>query len=108
MLVIFVGITFGIVCAAIASGKQRSAAGWFFIGFLLPLIGLIMVLVLPNGDGGVAAYQIGSDYGPPPTAAQLSAQNAKLERLQKLAELRDRGALTDQEFEKQKAEMLAS
>jgi hypothetical protein len=69
---------------------------------------LILILVLPSGDGGLNAYQVGSDYGPPPTAAQLSAQNAKLERPQKLAELRDRGALTEQEFEKQKAEMLAS
>ena len=108
MLVLFIGIIFGTICAVIASGKNRSAIGWFFIGFLLPLIGLIMVLVLPQGEAGPAAYQIGSDYGPPPTAEQLRAQNAKLERLQKLAGLRDRGALTDQEFEQQKAEVLAA
>lgn len=107
MLVIFVASIFGAICAAIAAGKNRSAVGWFFIGLLLPLVGLIMILVLPRGEGGVS-YQIGSDYGPPPTAEQLRAQNAKLERLQKLAELRDRGALTEQEFEQQKAEVLAA
>jgi hypothetical protein len=66
-----------------------------------------MILVLPRGDGVGSGYQIAPDYGPPPTAEQLRAQNAKLESLQKLTELRDRGTLTEQEFEKQKAELLA-
>jgi hypothetical protein len=38
----------GIVCAVIADSKGRSAIAWFFIGFLAGLIGLIILLVLPN------------------------------------------------------------
>jgi hypothetical protein len=43
---IIIGLIFGAICAAIASGKQRSPVGWFAIGFLIPLIGLILILVL--------------------------------------------------------------
>lgn len=38
----------GIICALIAHGKGRSAIGWFFIGFFLGLIGLILSIVMPN------------------------------------------------------------
>ncbi len=34
--------------AAIAHGKGRSAVGWFFVGFLLGVIGLVIVLVVSN------------------------------------------------------------
>lgn len=39
---------FGIVCALIANSRGRSGVGWFFIGFFLGCIGLIIVLVLPD------------------------------------------------------------
>jgi GYF domain 2 len=38
----------GAVAAAIASSKGRSAAGWFFAGLFLDLIGIIIIAVLPN------------------------------------------------------------
>jgi len=38
----------GIVAAAIASGKGRSAVGWFFGGFFLGIIGIVIVAVLSN------------------------------------------------------------
>ena len=41
-------LIFGIICAAIAGSKGRSVIGWFFIGFFFGLLGLIIVLVLPN------------------------------------------------------------
>jgi hypothetical protein len=47
MILIF-GVIFGAICAAIASSKGRTPVGWFFVGFLLGLIGLIIVLVVPN------------------------------------------------------------
>jgi hypothetical protein len=47
MMLIFC-IIFGIICAAIASGKGRSGVAWFFIGALIGLIGLIIILCLPN------------------------------------------------------------
>lgn len=45
---LIIGLIFGGICAAIASGKGRSAVGWFFIGFFFPLIGLIVILCLSN------------------------------------------------------------
>ena len=45
--IVFMGI-FGGVCAAIASSKGRSVIGWFFGGFFLGIIGIVIVAVLPN------------------------------------------------------------
>lgn len=39
---------FGALCALLANNKGRSAVGWFILGFLFPLLGLILVLVLPD------------------------------------------------------------
>ena len=38
----------GGVAAAIANQKGRSAIGWFFGGFFLGLVGIVIVAVLPN------------------------------------------------------------
>lgn len=38
----------GAISAAIASSKGRSTAGWFFGGFFLDLLGIIIVACLPN------------------------------------------------------------
>jgi len=38
----------GVICAAIAHHKGRSAVGWFFIGFFFGIFGLIMVLVVSD------------------------------------------------------------
>lgn len=42
------GIVWGIVAAAIASSKGRSPVGWFFGGFFIGLIGVIIVACLSN------------------------------------------------------------
>lgn len=42
------GLIMGGAVAAIAHGKGRSPVGWFFIGFLLGVIGLVIVLVVSN------------------------------------------------------------
>lgn len=39
-----------IVCPIIAAHKNRSVLGWIFGGFLLSLIGLIIIACLPNND----------------------------------------------------------
>src|SRR5262245_8301344 len=41
-------VVFGCIAAAIANSKGRSSVGWFFGGFFLGLIGIIIVAVLPN------------------------------------------------------------
>ncbi|MBK8978516.1 MAG: DUF4339 domain-containing protein [Planctomycetes bacterium] len=39
---------FGGICAAIAQSRGRNPVGWFFIGAVLPCIGLVLVLALPD------------------------------------------------------------
>jgi type II secretory pathway pseudopilin PulG len=41
-------IIFGAIASAIASSKGRTPIGWFFGGFFIGLIGIIIVAVLPN------------------------------------------------------------
>jgi len=41
-------VVFGAICSAVAAGRGRSAVGWFFIGFVAPCLGIILVLVLPD------------------------------------------------------------
>ena len=43
-----IGLVLGFVAAAIASNKGRSGVGWFFGGFFLGLIGVIIVACLSN------------------------------------------------------------
>jgi len=46
MIYLIIWILFGIGCAIAASNKNRSAAGWFFLGILLGPFGLIFILLL--------------------------------------------------------------
>ena len=48
MLPLIICLIMGVVCAVIGQSKGRSGVGWFFVGLLLGLIGLIIVLVVPN------------------------------------------------------------
>ena len=41
-------ITIAVVCYRIAEGKGRSGVLWGVIGFIFPIIGLIIVFVLPD------------------------------------------------------------
>ena len=45
---IFFCILFGVLCAIIASKKGRSIPGWFFCGFFITVIGLVILLCLSN------------------------------------------------------------
>jgi hypothetical protein len=45
---LLVGVIFGTVTAVLANNKGRSALGWFFIGFFLGCIGLIILLVVAD------------------------------------------------------------
>lgn len=45
-------IVSAIVCAVLASKKDRNAAGWFFIGLLLGIFGIILVVFMSPVTGG--------------------------------------------------------
>jgi hypothetical protein len=48
IVVLLVRVVLGAVASAIASSKGRSTVGWFFGGFFLDVIGIVIVAVLPN------------------------------------------------------------
>ncbi len=45
---VWIGLAF--VVAQIAQGKGYSAHGWFFVGFIFPLLSLLIVAILPMRD----------------------------------------------------------
>lgn len=80
----------------IAHNKGRSGVGWFLLAFLIsPLIAGIAVLVVGPGRAAVPAP------GVPGVPANIG------DELSKFAALRDSGAITGDEFETQKARLLA-
>lgn len=112
MLYIIVGLLGGVICSLIAPTKRRNILGWFVIGFLMPVIGIILLLVLPTEPDPYAAP---NDLIPEPGPAQLAqqaeaqrqnAQDRSLEALQKLVELKDQGAVTQAEFDAKKQQLL--
>lgn len=45
---LIVNIIFGVICTAIAGKKGRSQVGWFFGGFFLGIIGIVIIAVIGN------------------------------------------------------------
>lgn len=45
---LIIGLICGVIAAVIASSKGRNVAGWFFAGFFLGLIGIVIVACLSN------------------------------------------------------------
>ena len=50
MAALVIGVICGIIATAIASSKNRSPVGWFFIGFFTGIIGIIIVAVLDDPE----------------------------------------------------------
>jgi hypothetical protein len=73
-------------------------AGWFVLVLLVPLIGVVVYLVARGSKMQLHAEQQMDRLIEPPASPA--------EELTKLAALRERGAITDDEFERQKAVLL--
>ncbi len=113
MIILFIALLGGVICSVIAAARRRSALGWFVIGFLFPVIGLILILVLPPSPMFDEAQLVPTlEPGPwqveqQQLAARKATQTQSLEALASLAALKERGALTEAEFEDTKATLLA-
>ena len=90
-------------------------AGWFAFVFFIPVIGLLVYLIARGGEMHDRAearaardYEYRRSYtsGAPASAAP-GPRASTVDQLQSLADARDRGTITDQEFEAQKAKILA-
>ncbi|WP_070414677.1 zinc ribbon domain-containing protein [Pseudomonas lundensis] len=52
------------VCAYFAKQKGRSVGGWFVLGFLLPVVALVILWVLPSlGFDDAKSQEIARKYG---------------------------------------------
>jgi len=69
---------FAIATAAVASGKGKSAVVWFFLGFLLGPLGLILILVFKKNPLEAERRAIESGFEKKcPSCAELVKYDAK-------------------------------
>jgi len=84
-------------------------AAWFIFVLLIPLIGVLVYLIARGGkmhEHGVQAAQQQDEAAR--AYIRQAAGSGSADELAKLADLRDRGVITPQEFEQQKAKILAT
>jgi Short C-terminal domain/Phospholipase_D-nuclease N-terminal len=84
---------------------------WFIFVLLIPLVGVLVYLIARGGEMHnrqvrVAEQQDAAVRSYVREAAAPEATSAA-DQLAKLADLHDRGVITDQEFEREKAKVLA-
>jgi hypothetical protein len=87
----------------IATAKNRDGVGWLLLGFLFgPFAILIVAATSPIPASARAAATISQS-----PAVHLHPVPVIADELTKLADLKDRGALSDEEFAAQKARLLS-
>jgi len=105
MEIIGAWIVFSLLAGHVAGRKGRSAGLWFLLSLLLsPLLGLIAILILPDAKP-VASPQT-REWVAPAVPASLPAPD-HMRTIGALADLRDRGAITPDEYEAKKSDLLA-
>ena len=85
---------------------------WFLFVLFIPLIGVLVYLIVRGGsmhERGVAqARQQDQQFRHYVQEAAASAPASTADQLSKLADLRDRGVISAEEFEREKAKVLAA
>ena len=121
MELLIIWVIFAVIVGAAASGRGRSVAGWIVLAILIsPLLALILLVVMPNlrdqrareaAHGQqlehLAAIAAGSQLAVNPTSAAVEAGEHPMATLTTLADMRDRGLITIEEFAAKKVELLA-
>jgi hypothetical protein len=69
-------IILGLIGGSIASGKGRSSIGWFFVCMFLPLLGFLLLLVLPNRRETGTRSQVIIQQAPQGTPQMFAAQGS--------------------------------
>ena len=115
------------VCMDIFRSRDLSGGSkalWFVFVFFIPVIGLLAYLVVRGGDMHERTLEqriprqyrygdVGSSYAPADpaapgaNAAPTAPGSTTADQLQGLADARDRGTITAQEFEREKAKILS-
>jgi hypothetical protein len=94
--------------------RSRDLSGWakalwFLFVLLIPLIGVLVYLIARGGEMHERAVQQAQqqDQEARRYIQQAAGEPSSADQLAKLADLRDRGVITPQEFEQEKAKILA-
>ena len=95
---IFIGLLFAIFSAVIASSKKRSAFAWFIIGLLFGPFGLLVAL-FPKTNESKNIVKINT--------SNTNSDTDALDMLKKLAELKEAGIISDDEFKGKKQLLLS-
>jgi hypothetical protein len=87
-------------------------AGWFLFVLFIPLIGVLVYLIVRGGSmherAAQDAKQQDAEFRSYVQQAAASSPASTADQLAKLADLRDRGVISAEEFEREKAKVLAS
>jgi membrane protein implicated in regulation of membrane protease activity len=83
---------------------------WFIFVLFIPLIGVLVYLIARGGSMQERAQQQAqqADRDTRAYIQQAAGSPSTADQLTKLAELRDRGVITAEEFEREKAKVLAA
>jgi hypothetical protein len=94
--------------------RSRDLSGWakalwFLFVLLIPLIGVLVYLIVRGGSMHERAVQQAQQQDKDFRAyvQDAAGPQSSADQLAKLADLRDRGVITAQEFEREKAKVLA-
>jgi uncharacterized membrane protein YeaQ/YmgE (transglycosylase-associated protein family) len=60
IVALIVGVVCGLGCVALAKSKNRNAVGFFCLGLLLGVIGLIVALFIPTKEAVLPAQTAGT------------------------------------------------
>ena len=84
-------------------------AGWVIFVIVLPFLGVLFYLIFRGGSMHERAVQQAKQQDAQfRQYVQETAQTSSADQLTKLADLKDRGVITDEEFQQQKASILGS
>jgi hypothetical protein len=81
---------------------------WFLFVLIIPLVGVLVYLIVRGGSMHERALQQAQhDDAAFRSYVQQAAGSSSADQLAKLADLRDRGVISAEEFEREKAKILA-
>lgn len=111
-IIILIAILCGVCSSVIAAGKGRSGAAWFPIGFLLGFLGVFAAYVSSDESTNYRSQLAPSSSGESASADKVETskkdrlEKEDLKKLESLAKLRERGALTEEEFQQEKQRVM--
>ena len=99
LLLPIIPIVFGLICRAISN--SRGMKGGFWWGFLLGIIGVIVVAVRPKDK-----QEASNNVAPAVAFNNTSTRVSDSDEIKKYKELLDSGIITQEEFEAKKKQLL--